>query len=75
MWAAARILQDNGIASFNGQQVAPGESWKLEYFGRLKNCEVLVVMLSQTYIKSDDCIDELITALELGKPVTRRVIV
>ena len=68
MWAAARILQDNGIASFNGYQVVPGKHWKTEYFGL--DSKVLVAMLSQTYFRSPACIKELITALEQDIPVT-----
>ena len=70
MWAAARFLQDNGIASFNGYQVAPGKPWKIEYFGRLPECKVLVAMLSQSYFRSGACIAELITALDQDVPVT-----
>lgn len=69
MWAVANGLHRAGITSFNGYQVPAGHNWQKEWFGVLPECDVLVLMLSKSYFKSEACIKELEKACDIGTPM------
>ena len=62
MWAAANYLKDRGITSFNGYMTEGGEDWKEAWYGRLSEAKIVLVMVSEMYWRSTNCIDELVTA-------------
>jgi len=69
MWAVANGLREAGVTSFNGYQVTGGQDWQVEWFGVLPECDVLIVMLSQSYFKSEACVNELVAACKARKPI------
>jgi hypothetical protein len=69
MWAVANALKKANVTSFNGYQVTGGDSWQEQWFGVLPGCQVVVAMLSKSYLKSQACIDEIKEAVSLKKPI------
>eukprot|EP00937_MAST-01D_sp_MAST-1D-sp2_P002691 g2691.t1 len=68
MWAIANVLRNNGIASFNGYQVKPGEDWQSKWYGKMPEAKICVLILSKEYFTSKACVRECIEAIiESGK--------
>ena len=62
MWDIAKLLKENGITSFNGEQIKPGETWQ-KWYGRLDTAKVAIILLSPEYFKSGHCVEECVAIL------------
>ena len=64
MWAIANVLRKNGITSFNGYQVKPGEDWQTKWYGKMPRAKLCVLILSEEYFTSTACADECFEVLK-----------
>ena len=64
MWAIANVLRRNGITSFNGYQVKPGEDWQTKWYGKMPEAKLCVLVLSEEYFTSKACVDECLEVLK-----------
>jgi hypothetical protein len=69
MWALSNGLTDHSIDCFNGYMVTGGDNWQDEWFGLLPESKCVVAMLSKSYFRSGACIEEILAACRLRKPV------
>ena len=69
MWAIANVLRKNGITSFNGYQVRPGEDWQAKWYGKMPEAKLCVLVLSKEYFKSKACVNECFEVLKNRKVI------
>ena len=70
MWAIANVILKNGISSFNGYMVEPGQDWQVEWYGNLPEAKVAILIMSPEYFDSIPCREECTALVKLkGKVV------
>ncbi len=60
-------LSAEGLRVWYDEGIDPGTEWEDNIAGHLVGCEVFISFMSENYIRSDNCKDELSYARDLGK--------
>ena len=63
MWGILNALRRVGVSAYCGIQNGAGEDWKAAWFGRLADCRVCLVCLSNEYFASAPCRKEIYEAM------------
>lgn len=61
-------------STLDGMKITTGEEWRHSILGALRDCEIVFVLLSENFTKSEICLVELGAAWGLGKKVIPIVI-
>jgi len=69
MWAVANGLRAYDITTYNSKMVKAGQHWRVEWFGILARAKFAVVIPSDAYWQSQQCVDELEAILHRNIPV------
>lgn len=62
-------LQKDGYRVWYDEGIAPGSNWDEYISGHLDGCAVVIGFLSKSYVKSQNCRDELSLTRLKGKPM------
>ena len=59
VWALANVLRESGVASFHGLHIPASYNWRKEWFSRIEDAVIGIVMLSNEYFESSSSVEEL----------------
>ena len=64
-------LNNDGYRVWYDEGIAPIETWDDFIAQKVKNCEIMLALISDNYINSDNCMDELSYARDCKKKILR----
>ena len=60
-------MQEDGYRVWFDEGIYPGEEWDISIAQSIDKCSYFLSLMSQNYIHSENCLDELVYARDLGK--------